>query len=163
TDFEDVSRTLDYTPPERIGVLLYTSQAFADITHAPSWVGALNDGRIRIPIHGLSSVTPDLARVLRHELTHSLVGGKTSGRSPIWLEEGIAQWMDGTHTSAGTAGQLLALYDQHQDPSLQLLQSSWLNFDHAQASLAYFWSLAVVESVVRAGGPSDVEHLLRRV
>ena len=44
--FRDIESQLDYTPPEQIAVILYTDQAFADITRAPSWVGALNDGRI---------------------------------------------------------------------------------------------------------------------
>jgi len=39
-------------------------------------VGALNDGRIRVPVEGLTSMTEELARVLKHELTHSFVGQK---------------------------------------------------------------------------------------
>ena len=49
-DFRDLESQLDYTPPEQIGVILYTEQSFADITRAPSWAGAINDGRIRIPV-----------------------------------------------------------------------------------------------------------------
>ena len=57
-DFRDLESQLDYTPPEPIGVILYTEQSFADITRAPSWAGAINDGRTRIPVQGLTSVTP---------------------------------------------------------------------------------------------------------
>jgi hypothetical protein len=163
SDFQSFSVTLDYDASERIGVLLYTNQAFADITHAPSWVGALNDGRIRIPVQGLTSVTPDLARVLRHELAHSLVGGKTRGRCPVWLQEGVAQWMDGSQISPGGAARLLALYDRNEEPSLALLEGSWLKLNSDFAGNAYAWSLAIVESLARAGGPSDVAHLLERV
>jgi Flp pilus assembly protein TadD len=162
-DFQSVSATLDYDPSERIGVLLYTNQAFADITRAPSWAGALNDGRIRIPVQGLPSVTPALARVLRHELTHSLVAGKTRGRCPVWLQEGVAQWMDGSQLTAAGAAQLLARYDRHEEPSLMLLEGSWMNFDNELIGAAYGWSLAIVESLARAGGPSDIERLLDRV
>jgi tetratricopeptide (TPR) repeat protein len=162
-DFQSVSATLNYSPSERIGVLLYTTQAFADITHARSWVGALNDGRIRIPVQGLAAVTPQLAQELRHELTHSLVGGKTRGRSPVWLQEGIAQWIDGTQITPAGAAKLLSMYDRHEDPSLTLLEGSWMKFDSDLASNAYAWSLAIVESLAHAGGPSDIEHLLERV
>jgi hypothetical protein len=162
-DFLSISATLNYDPSERIGVLLYTNQAFADITHAPSWVGALNDGRIRIPVQGLTSVTPELARVLRHELAHSIVGGKTRGRCPVWLQEGVAQWMDGSELSPGGAAKLLALFDRHQDPSLLLLEGSWMKFDQGFAGNAYGWSLAVVQSVARAGGPTDIARLLEYV
>jgi tetratricopeptide (TPR) repeat protein len=163
TDFQSVSAILNYDPSEKIGVLLYTNQAFADITRAPSWVGALNDGRIRIPVQGLTSVTPALARALRHELTHSLVGGKTRGRCPVWLQEGVAQWMDGSQITAAGAAKLLALYDRHEEPSLALLEGSWMKLDRDFAANAYGWSLAVVESLARAGGASDIEHLLGRV
>ncbi|HTP45142.1 MAG TPA: tetratricopeptide repeat protein, partial [Candidatus Acidoferrum sp.] len=81
-DFREIESQLDYTPPEPIGVILYTGQAFADITRAPSWAGAINDGRIRIPVQGLSSVTSELARVLKHELTHSFIAQKTRNRAP---------------------------------------------------------------------------------
>ena len=40
-DFRDLESELDFTPPEPIGVILYTEEGFADITRAPSWVGAL--------------------------------------------------------------------------------------------------------------------------
>jgi hypothetical protein len=85
-DFRDLESQLDFTPPEPVGVILYTEQGFADITRAPSWVGALNDGRMRIPVQGLTSVTPELARVLKHELTHSFIGQKTHNRAPTWLQ-----------------------------------------------------------------------------
>src|ERR1700722_13954182 len=80
--FGAIESELNYTPPDSIGVVLYTQQAFADITRAPSWVGALNDGRIRVPVQGLTSLTADLSRILKHELTHSFVQQKTHGGGP---------------------------------------------------------------------------------
>ena len=93
--FAAIESELSYSPPDSIGVILYTQQAFADITQAPNWVGALNDGRIRVPVQGLSNVTPELSRVLKHELTHSFVQQKTRGHAPTWIQEGLAQWMEG--------------------------------------------------------------------
>ena len=40
-------------------------------------------------------MTPELSRVLKHELTHSFVGQKTRGHAPTWIQEGLAQWMEG--------------------------------------------------------------------
>src|SRR4029077_7964480 len=93
--FDAIQSELSFAPPDSIGVILYTQQAFADITQAPAWVGALNDGRIRVPVQGLSSVTPELSRVLRHELTHSFIQQKTRGHAPTWIHEGLAQYMEG--------------------------------------------------------------------
>jgi tetratricopeptide (TPR) repeat protein len=161
-DFRDLESQLDYTPPESIGVILYTEQSFADITRAPGWVGALNDGRLRIPVQGLTGVTPDLAHVLKHELTHSFVGQKSHSRAPTWLQEGVAQYMEGRR-SASVAAALVDASAQGGVPSLGALEGSWMGLPENSAALAYAWSLAVVESIVQAGGTSDISRLLDRV
>ncbi len=161
-DFRDLESQLDYTPPERIAVILYTEQAFADITRAPGWVGALNDGRLRIPVQGLTSVTPELARVLKHELTHSFVGQKSHNRAPTWLQEGVAQWMEGRR-SASDAGALINAAAQDMAPQLGSMSGSWMGLSGNSAAFAYAWSLAVVESIIDAGGVSDISRLLDRI
>jgi hypothetical protein len=161
-DFNDIESQLDYTPPEAIGVILYTGQAFEDITRAPSWAGAINDGRIRIPVQGLSSVSSELARVLKHELTHSFITQKTRGRAPTWVQEGVAQWMEGRR-STSSAGALVELAGQGRAPSLQQLEGSWMTLSGAAASSAYAYSLAAVESIIEAGGISDISRLLDRI
>ncbi len=161
-DFRDLESQLDYTPPEQISVILYTEQAFADITRAPSWVGALNDGRLRIPVQGLGGVTPELAHVLKHELTHSFITQKSRGRAPTWLQEGLAQWMEGRRSSS-TAGGLVAAAAQGGAPSLASLEGSWMGLPSNVAGFAYAWSLAVVESMIQAGGVGDLSRLLDRI
>jgi hypothetical protein len=162
TEFEEVSSTLNYVPPEPIGVILYTNQTFADITRVPSWVGALNDGRMRVPVEGLTSVTPELARVLKHELTHSFVGQKTGGRCPIWLQEGIAQYMEGKRSRAAAAS-LSAAFEQRMEYSLAAYETSWLNLPKDTAATAYAWSLATVEAIVNEDGMTDLERILDRI
>jgi tetratricopeptide (TPR) repeat protein len=161
-DFEDISVALNYIPKQPISVTLYTNQLFQDITRAPSWAGALNDGRIRVPVQGLVRVTPELARVLKHELTHSFINEKTHGRCPTWINEGIAQWMEGKRTTSSTAAVLLGMYDRHQDPSLNALESSWMNLQTGFAQDAYAWSLAVVETI-EATSSGDLERILDRI
>jgi tetratricopeptide (TPR) repeat protein len=162
SEFEEISATLNYVPPEPIGVILYTNQTFMDITRAPSWSGALNDGRIRVPVEGLTSMTDELARVLKHELTHSFVGQKTGGRCPVWLQEGIAQYMEGKRSRIN-AGALSAAYEQHMEFSLLSYETSWLSLPKDAASNAYAWSLAVVETIVTVNGIDDMERILDRI
>ena len=161
-DFRDLESQLNFTPPDSIGVILYTGQSFADITRAPRWVGALNDGRMRIPVQGLTAVTPELARVLKHELTHSFIGQKSHGRAPTWLQEGVAQWMEGRR-STSTAGTLVDMAGQGSIPPLGALEGSWMGLSGNSAAFAYAWSLAVVESIIDSGGVSDISRLLDRV
>lgn len=160
--FRALSSELDFTPAEPIGVILYTGQAFADITRAPAWAEAVNDGRIRVPVQGLTDVTPDLSRVLKHELTHSFLQQKTRGRCPVWLQEGIAQWMEGRR-SDDSAAMLVAAYEQKAAVPLGALEGSWMNYPAELVAWAYGWSLAVVEHIVRAGGTSDLERVLDRI
>ncbi len=161
-DFQTIAFTLHYTPSEPIGVVLYTDEAFRDITRAPKWVSALNDGRIRIPVQGLSTVTPELARILKHELTHSFISQKTRERCPVWLQEGAAQWVEGSRADQ-TAALLVSLYNGHQEPSLTPLEESWMTEANEFAGIAYAWSLAVVEAIIANGGPGDLDRVLDRI
>lgn len=162
SEFNEISATLNYSPPEPIGVILYTNQTFIDITRAPSWSGALNDGRIRVPVNGLVTMTDELARVLKHELTHSFVSQKTGGHCPVWLQEGIAQYMEGKRSRVN-AGALIAAYENHMEFSPLSFESSWLNLPKDAASNAYAWSLAVVEGIVTVNGMDDLERVLERL
>jgi tetratricopeptide (TPR) repeat protein len=162
TQFEEISSTLGYVPPEAIGVVLYTNQTFVDITRAPTWSGALNDGRIRVPVEGLSSMTSELARVLKHELTHSFVGQKTEGHCPVWLQEGLAQYMEGKR-SRTNAGALISAYERHMDFALASYETSWLNLPRETAANAYAWSLATVEAMLTAGSMDDMGRILDRL
>jgi tetratricopeptide (TPR) repeat protein len=157
--FSEIESALDFTPPDSIGVVLYTQQAFEDITRAPSWVGALNDGRIRVPVQGLTGVTPELSRVLKHELTHSFVGQKTRGRAPTWMQEGLAQWME-WRRSGDKASVLAQVYQAGHAPSLATLEGSWMALPNDTAGLAYAWALANVEYIVQTDGMGDIERIL---
>jgi tetratricopeptide (TPR) repeat protein len=160
--FSAIESELNYTPPDSIGVILYTQQAFADITRAPGWVGALNDGRLRIPVQGLTSLTSELSRVLKHELTHSFIQQKTHSRAPVWLQEGLAQWMEGQR-SRDNATVLVQVYDEKQAMALGQLEGSWMQLSGPIASYAYAWALANVEYIVRADGMGDMDRILNRI
>ena len=160
--YNAIESELSFSTPDPIGVILYTQQAFRDTTQAPDWVGALNDGRIRVPVQGLTSMTPELSRVLKHELTHSFVQQKTHGRAPTWLQEGLAQWMEGRRSSV-SAPALVQIYDEKEAIPLGQLEGSWMHFPSGKGTYAYAWSLAHVEMIVQQGGMGDVEQMLDRI
>jgi tetratricopeptide (TPR) repeat protein len=160
--FTAIESELNFTPAEPIGVILYTQEAFADITRAPGWVGALNDGRIRVPVQGLTSVDSELSRVLKHELTHSFIQQKTRGRCPVWLQEGLAQWMEGQR-SGENAAVLMQIYDEKRAAPLATLEGSWMRLPPEAAGYAYAWALANVETIVQTDGMSDVTRILDRI
>jgi tetratricopeptide (TPR) repeat protein len=157
-----IESELSYSPPDSIGVILYTQQAFADITQVPNWVGALNDGRIRVPVQGLSEVTPELSRVLKHELTHSFVQQKTLGRAPTWIQEGLAQWMEGKRSDLNAAA-LIAIYQGDPALAMKHYQGDWMKLSNEAVNTAYAWALANVEYIVQSGGMNDVDRILERL
>lgn len=158
--FLDLQLDLDFFPREPMVVLLYPDQAFQDIARSPSWVGAVNDGKIRVPVSGLSSITPDLARVLKHELTHSFVRQITLGRCPTWFNEGLAQLEDGT-TTTGLGMQLARSFVNDHLPPFSALETSFMGLPTDQVGLAYAKSLAALEYLRDTYGLGEISRLLK--
>ena len=160
--YDDLVRDLGYSPHNTLAVTLYTEQAFFDVTRAPSWSGAVNDGKLRIPISGIGSMTSDLSRVLKHELTHSFVNQMSGGRCPTWLHEGIAQIEEGK--SSATYGRPLAqMFAAGQEIPYNALEGSFMRFSTPEAVMAYAESLAAVEYFRDTYGMSDIPRILERL
>jgi tetratricopeptide (TPR) repeat protein len=170
--FSAIESELNFTPPESIGVILYTREAFSDITRAPSWVGALNDGRIRVPVQGLSGVDQELSHALKHELTHSFVRQKTRGnchvaancgnRVPTWVNEGLAQWMAGDRSGEDAAA-LVQIFDKGDAIPLGRLEGPWMGLDRSTAHFAYAWALANIEYIIQADGMGAARSVAQRL
>jgi len=153
---------LGIAPRSSIAVILYTDQTFFDVTQAPSWTGAVNDGKLRIPIHGLSSVTPELARVLKHELAHSFINQLSAGRCPQWLNEGIAQAVEPKSLSSN-GRRLAELFRTEHEVPFNAMEGSFMRFSGMEAVLAYDESLAAVQYINDTYGMSDLQRILARL
>lgn len=160
--YNDLSRDLQFAPKESIIVILYTEQQFFDVTRAPSWSGAMNDGKVRIPVSGLSSVSSELNRVLRHELTHSFVNLSTRSRAPTWLHEGVAQIMEG-RSAAEVGGALSRLYSTQRNIPLNQLEGAFMGLSNEQASIAYAESLLAADYIRESYGVSEIARILKRL
>ena len=161
-DFDDLVSDLSISPHDRILVVLYTRQEFFDVTQARNWTGALNDGKLRIPVSGLDDVNSELAGVLKHELTHSFISQITHGNCPVWLNEGVA--MTESSFSLGSQGAALArFYQSGHDVPLNYLEGSFMNFSTPQATLAYAESFAAVSYIRTQFGMEEVVRILKRL
>ncbi|MGB7586823.1 MAG: tetratricopeptide repeat protein [Terriglobales bacterium] len=159
-DYDDLAGQFGIAP-HNIAVSIYTDQAFFDVTRAPTWTGAVNDGKLRIPIRGLDSVTPDLAHVLKHELAHSFINQLSAGRCPQWLNEGIAQAVEPKVLPSGS--QLAELYRTQHEIPLNALEAGFMRFSPMEATVAYEESLAAVQYIIDTYGMSDVQRVLKRL
>ena len=110
--YATLARALDHQPSGTIPVILFSRQAYFDASGAPAWSGGvfdMTDGRIRIPIGGLtSSLTPHMEGTLIHELTHAFVNDRSKGVAPREVHEGLAQYMEGKRSTSDAGPQVLA-------------------------------------------------------
>lgn len=162
SDYDDLVRDLGYSPRNTIAVTLYTQQAFFDVTRAPSWTGAVNDGKLRIPISGITGMTSELARVLKHELSHSFVSQMSANRCPTWLHEGIAQIEEG-RSSASYGRPLAQLFASGNEIPYNALEGSFMSFSTMEATAAYAESLATTEYIRDSYGMSEIPRILERL
>jgi len=161
-EYDDLSAELGITPYENIPVILYTEQTFFDVTQAPAWTGAMNDGKLRIPVRGVDFINPEMARVLKHELAHSFINQASGGRCPQWLNEGVAQLVEG-RSLAIRGTRLARLYKDGNSLPLKQLEKSFLSFSQAQAVLAYDESLAAASFISDTYGMSDIRRILEHL
>jgi tetratricopeptide (TPR) repeat protein len=160
--YQDISRQLSFEPAGNIIVILYTKTEFMDITQAPAWASALNDGKLRIPIGGISTVDTEVERNLRHELTHSFVHWLSKGHCPTWLNEGLAELME--PRSAGMyARELGPLFLERKAIPFSALQYSFTRFSAMQAEIAYAESLAATEYLRDRYGMFEITRMLQSI
>src|SRR5262249_52993449 len=115
-------------------------EQFRDITRAPAWSRGRYDGRIRIPVAGAQEKPELFERVLTHELVHAVVAGIAPRGVPTWLNEGLAQLLDGTDPQQArqrlkAMGRSIPLTD---------LEGSFERLTPAGARIAYDESLLAV-------------------
>jgi tetratricopeptide (TPR) repeat protein len=158
--FDELVSSMGLLPRDPIVVVLYTNQTYFDVTQAPAWTAALNDGKLRIPVEGLNAVTPELSRVLKHELAHSFIRQATNGKCPVWLNEGFAQLVEPLSASRYHT-QLMLLFQAGNQARLQDMEGSFIGYNSSEAAIAYMESLAYVEYIRDAYGINRIADMMR--
>jgi tetratricopeptide (TPR) repeat protein len=157
--WEDHEKALGFAPALPVTVVLQTARAFQDTTRAPGWVAAWNDGTIRVPVMGLERPTPTLVRVLRHEVAHSFVAARAGSACPTWLQEGLAQWLEGGDPRREDAS-LAGLARGSGLPRLETLERPFVSLPETQAQVAYAGSLSAVAYIVERYGEDGMRKLI---
>ncbi|MCP4643961.1 MAG: hypothetical protein GY851_26195 [bacterium] len=139
-------------PPTPIQVILNTAEDFEKVTLLGEHVGAVYDGKIRVPItdrSGRSISDEELTRRLYHEYTHVVVRYWVDDNVPWWLNEGLAETFsrDGlsprdseTLQLAKEEGLLFGLGDL-QEGQLMKLDPTLLHLAYIQshATVRFMW------------------------
>lgn len=138
-------------------VVLYRREEFARVTGLRDWVAGAFDGSLRAPIDELAGAAPALQRVLRHELAHAFVRELGGRAVPGWLNEGVAQWLEGPQP----APRSLARAQRPEWIALEELVGSLAGWqEQERIRLAYDQSLALVLEIERELGAELLRELI---
>jgi len=120
-------------------------EAFDAAVCGPQWSGGVFDGAIHLPPRTVRS--PARRRSLRHEAMHAQLA-PLSARTPVWLDEGLAQLNEGA-PAPGLARSLELLRRERTYIPFPSIEGSFLVIDDADAArLAYHQSYAMVAALL---------------
>jgi tetratricopeptide (TPR) repeat protein len=154
-----VGRSLDCYPDGRTQVIFYEVKDFGSVTKADEWVGALYDGKIRVPIRDFSKQQDNLKKTLFHEYTHRVIHALARNRVPTWFNEGIAQMFE--EGSVADAEKRLKQKPEKLLEAAQLRGAFVGNPDPERARIAYDQSLSITNYLVEQRGWSSIGRYLK--
>jgi tetratricopeptide (TPR) repeat protein len=144
-------------------VVLLDRDEFDSLTGLGHWADGVFDGDLRVAIEDLTAERARWKHTLRHELVHAFVHHVGGADVPIWLNEGLAQWLQSRFPSEREAEVVEArkrLAGQELFPLEELGGglSSWQ--DTKKIELAYAESLALVDFIREHYGANALRKLL---
>ncbi|MGH7344410.1 MAG: tetratricopeptide repeat protein [Candidatus Rokuibacteriota bacterium] len=150
-----VGRTLAHLPHQRTTVVLYDHHEFRDVTRVHAWAAGLFDGKIRLPVGRVRPSAHELERLAVHEYAHAAIHELARGRAPRWLQEGLAQVLEGAEADPilrAPAGLTLAGVEALAGDS-----------DPLRARAGYDIALWIVRDLHDRGGIEPLRELLARL
>ena len=165
-------QVLGHVRENPVDVVLYTREEFR--THlgpalARAAAGLYSDGAIRI--NDAAELTPQTRATLVHEYVHAvvdeLVGPGGDEAVPIWLHEGLAEYVEWRYLGSDgppyvLANRLRGAAQAGQLPSLNRLSKQAL-IHQADPGLVYALSAMAVRELLNEGGPGRLLDLIRQV
>lgn len=151
--YDSLCHLFDFRPENKMAIVLYESQEFQGVGPRPNWVGAVFDGKLRVPVN-VMQYREFYRPILVHELTHSFVRAMTRAKIPLWMDEGIAQIVDGSRTNNKRP--------YGPKPSLEMLTESFVNQSNTDvAKLLYWYSQKMVETLISSNGITTSESFIK--
>ena len=150
----DIGAMLNYYPNHKIVVLLYPKDEFQKIRKTPHWVGGLYDGKIRLPGSETLYDFDRLRRLIRHEYTHALIHDLTGNKCSVWLNEGLAKFMEYSDKLKKCNTDILEhAFEENQLYPIATLEQDFIKVkDERKAALLYQESFSIIEYIYKYYG-----------
>ncbi len=154
----DIGSTFKFYPENPVTIILYTDKQFSEVTQSPAWAEAIFDGKIRLPVQGLSDRSRVLERLIYHEFTHALVHEAGGNRAPIWMHEGMAQSMEGVDREISAVAKKVV---KAGGPfPLSALEGGFLDMPSPKAKAAYLESWLAIRYMDIYYGPFVMSEMI---
>lgn len=128
--YDSLCRLFDFRPENKMTLVLHETADYQGLGPRPDWVGAVFDGKLRVPVNMMNY--PEVYRpMLFHELTHAFVRAMTRSKIPLWVNEGIAQVIDGSGASEPRP--------EGSVPSLESLTEPFVNEKSTDNAVRLYW------------------------
>ena len=138
--YDSLCRLFDFHPENKMHLVLYESSQYQGIGPRPEWVGAVFDGKLRIPVN-VMAYREIYRPMFFHELKHAFVRAMTRHHVPLWVNEGIAQVIDASRTGIARP--------EGGAPSIEALTTPFVNENNTSAAVKLYWySQAMVERLL---------------
>lgn len=141
-------------------VVLYEPEDFDRLTGLGDWAAGVFDGVVRISVRDLAG-SQDWRSVLRHELAHAFVQGLAGRNVPGWLNEGLAQSLEGRPDESARLRELLRGQELFALEELTGSLTSWT--DSAAIGRAYAESLLFVDYLRANYGDEALRRMLAAI
>ena len=160
--YEDLRQWFGADPVRQLGrrpikVVFYNRREFDRLTGLGDWAGGVFDGVVRVAVDDLEQTGKRWQPILTHELVHAFAYEVGGGSVPGWLNEGLAQYLEGPERPLEAARRRLA---GHELFPLERLEGNLAGWSDPEAiARAYAQSLLLVDLIAGQYG----EEVLRRM
>lgn len=163
--YNAVSYKLSFYPKNKISVIFYPMKEFHQHWRLPGRVSGYFDGKLRIPYANSKISIEGLKPVFRHELTHAFVSNLNAQPIPKWLNEGLAQWVEGKAMDMKAKDAMVIYQITRRIPDIrhldQVLAAQNNSFNNTEMTLAYMKSFSLVEYMAEEHGVWSVLELVK--
>lgn len=158
-EYARISAQLGCYAEERIVAIVQSKEAYRKTVDVAEWNGGQFDGRIRVPVLPGQGMDAATRRVFAHETVHACLA--MLGRWPVWLHEGLAQYLSGDTLTPAIRQKLAQMAAARKLPRLENLGQDWSRLDTEHATLAYALALDGVQTFFEDYAEYGIANLLR--